>query len=116
VTRASLREDAAVQRERYQHAARAEKRRLLDETVAVTGMHRKAAIRLLPRAARADRPVARRPAAMLWPPCGRRDAARVESRGTSAHGGDGLDELVHGLLLWAVDDFSNPYSLSGIAG
>jgi hypothetical protein len=45
VTRASLRVYAAVQRERYQHATRAEKHRLLDETVAVTGMHRKAAIR-----------------------------------------------------------------------
>jgi hypothetical protein len=52
VTRASLREDAAVQRERYQHATRAEKRRLLDETVAVTGMHPKAAMRLLRRAPR----------------------------------------------------------------
>jgi hypothetical protein len=53
VTRASLREYAAVQRERYQQAGRAEKQRLLDEVVAVTGIHRKAAIRLLRRAARA---------------------------------------------------------------
>ena len=45
MTRASLREYAAVQRERYQHAPRAEKHRLLDEIVAVTGIHRKAAIR-----------------------------------------------------------------------
>src|SRR4030095_14241123 len=52
VTRASLREYAAVQRERYQHAARAEKHQLLDELVAVTGMHRKAAIRLLRRTPR----------------------------------------------------------------
>jgi hypothetical protein len=50
VTRASLREYAAVQRERYQQAPRAEKHRLLDEIVAVTGLHRKAAIRLLRRA------------------------------------------------------------------
>jgi tetratricopeptide (TPR) repeat protein len=50
VTRASLREYAAVQRERYQHATRAEKHQLLDELVTVTGMHRKAAIRLLRRA------------------------------------------------------------------
>ena len=57
MTRASLREYAAVQRERYQHATRVEKHRLLDETVAVTGMHRKAAIRLLRRAPR--RPTAR---------------------------------------------------------
>src|SRR4029450_13190298 len=52
VTRASLREYAAVQRERYQHARRAEKHQLLDELVTVTGMHRKAAIRLLRRAPR----------------------------------------------------------------
>ena len=54
MTRASLREYAAVQRERYEHATRAEKRQLLDEIVAVTGMHRKAAIRLLRRAPRAS--------------------------------------------------------------
>jgi hypothetical protein len=42
-----------VQRERYQHATRAEKHQLLDEIVSVTGMHRKAAIRLLRRAPRA---------------------------------------------------------------
>jgi hypothetical protein len=49
VTRASLREYAAVQRGRYLQATRTEKRRLLDEVVAVTGIHRKAAIRLLRR-------------------------------------------------------------------
>jgi len=53
VTRASLREYAAVQRERYQQASRGDKHRLLDEMVAVTGMHRKAAIRLLRRVPRA---------------------------------------------------------------
>src|SRR5262245_57787070 len=53
VTRASLREYAAVQRERYQQAPRRETHRLLDEIVAVTGLHRKAAIRLLRRAPRA---------------------------------------------------------------
>ena len=37
VTRASLREYAAVQRERYLRATRAEKRQLLDEIVAVAG-------------------------------------------------------------------------------
>ena len=47
MTRASLREYAAVQRLRYQQATRAEKHQLLDEIVAVTGLHRKAAIRLL---------------------------------------------------------------------
>ncbi|HET7876573.1 MAG TPA: transposase family protein [Methylomirabilota bacterium] len=52
MTRASLREYAGVQRERYRQATRAEKRQLLDEVVAVTGIHRKAAIRLLRRAPR----------------------------------------------------------------
>jgi hypothetical protein len=50
VTRASLREYAGVQRERYLRAPRAEKHELLNEVVAVTGLHRKAAIRLLRRA------------------------------------------------------------------
>jgi hypothetical protein len=49
VTRAALREYAAVQRERYLAATRADKGALLDEVVAVTGLHRKAAIRLLRR-------------------------------------------------------------------
>lgn len=49
MTRASLREYAAIQRARYQQATRAEKHRLLDEVVRVTGIHRKAAIRLLRR-------------------------------------------------------------------
>ena len=53
MTRPSLREYAAVQRERYLAATRAEKGVLLDEVVAVTGLHRKAAIRLLRRAPRA---------------------------------------------------------------
>jgi len=52
VTRASVREYAAVQRERYLQGTRAEKRQLLDEVVAVTGIHRKAAIRLLRRTPR----------------------------------------------------------------
>jgi hypothetical protein len=52
VTRASLREYAAVQRERYLQGTRAEKRQLLDEVVAVTGIHRKTAIRLLRRTPR----------------------------------------------------------------
>jgi hypothetical protein len=53
VTRPSLREYAALQRERYRSATRAEKGALLNEVVAVTGLHRKAAIRLLRRAPRA---------------------------------------------------------------
>src|SRR5215475_5988662 len=52
VTRPSLREYAAVQRARYLTASRAEKGRLLNEVVAVTKLHRKAAIRLLRRAPR----------------------------------------------------------------
>lgn len=49
MTRPGLREYAAVQRERYLAATRAEKGALLDEVTAVTGLHRKAAIRLLRR-------------------------------------------------------------------
>ena len=66
MTRASLREYATVQRERYRQATRAEKRQLLDEVVAVTGIHRKAAIRLLRRPATApDDARAGRPSAGL---------------------------------------------------
>src|SRR5258705_2469718 len=89
VTRASLRESAAVQGERSQRAGRADKHRLLDEMVAVTGMHRKAAIRLLrrvprtvptpPRAGRPRRygaPVAAA-AEVLWQASGRIGAHRL---------------------------------------
>ena len=64
--RASLPEYAAVQRARYLGAPRAEKHQLLNEVVAVTGLHRKAAIRLLQRAPHpgVSRP---RPAAPLQP-------------------------------------------------
>src|SRR5712691_58244 len=89
VTRASLREYAAVQRERYLRATRAEKRQLLDEVVAVTGIHRKAAIRLLRRQprvpagpARAGRPRRYGPevataAEVLWQASGRIGAHRL---------------------------------------
>jgi len=89
VTRASLREYAAAQRERYQGATRAEKHRLLDEVVAVTGIHRKAAIRLLRRAPRpraspgpGGRPRAYGPevaavAEVLWQASGRIGAHRL---------------------------------------
>src|SRR5437899_4378369 len=89
VTRASLREYAAVQRERYQQASRADKHRLLDEMVAVTGMHRKAAIRLLRRVPRTvpTPPRAGRPrrygaavaaaAEVLWQASGRIGAHRL---------------------------------------
>jgi hypothetical protein len=49
VTRASIQEYAQAQRGRYYQASRTEKHRILDEVVAVTGYHRKAAIRLLRR-------------------------------------------------------------------
>jgi hypothetical protein len=89
VTRASLREYAAKQRERYQHATRTEKHQLLDEVVAVAGIHRKAAIRLLRRAPRArarpgpgGRPRAYGPevataAEVLWQASGRIGAHRL---------------------------------------
>src|SRR3990167_5094994 len=52
VTRASLREYAVRQRERYAQATtRPQKRAILDEVVAVARIHRKAAIRLLRRRA-----------------------------------------------------------------
>ena len=90
MTRASLQEYAAKQRERYQGATRAEKHRLLDEVVAVTGIHRKAAIRLLRRAPRprarpgpGGRPRAYGPevaaaAEILWQASGRIGAHRLQ--------------------------------------
>jgi hypothetical protein len=78
-----------VQRPRYQQATRAEKRRLLDEVVAVTGIHRQAAIRLLRRAPHprpspgpAGRPRTYGPevaaaAAILWQASGRIGAHRL---------------------------------------
>jgi len=103
VTRASLREYAARQRERYQHAPRAEKRRFLDEVVAVTGMHRKAAIRLLRRPPRprptpgpGGRPRIYGPelvaaAEVLWQASGRIGAHRLQPF---------VPELLDRLLLW----------------
>ncbi|MGH7394521.1 MAG: integrase catalytic domain-containing protein [Candidatus Methylomirabilales bacterium] len=63
MTRASLREYAALQRARYLRAPRAEKHALLNEVVAVTGLHRKGAIRLLRRPPRppTSRPRSGRP-------------------------------------------------------
>src|SRR5262245_9936795 len=90
VTRASLREYANVQRARYAQATRAQKRQLLDEIVAVTGIHRKAAIRLLRRLPRARSPPGPggRPrtygaevaaaAAVLWTHTGRMGAHRLQ--------------------------------------
>jgi hypothetical protein len=89
VTRASLREYAAAQRDRYRQSTRAEKRQLLNEIVAVTRMHRKAAIRLLRRGprpptvrSRAGRPPCYGPevaraAEVLWQAAGRIGAHRL---------------------------------------
>jgi len=89
VTRASLREYAAAQQERYRQSTRAEKRQLLNEIVAVTRMHRKAAIRLLRREprpptgrSRAGRPPCYGPevaraAEVLWQASGRIGAHRL---------------------------------------
>jgi hypothetical protein len=79
-----------VQRERYRQATRAAKRQLLDEVVAGTGIHRKAAIRLLRRAPRpratpgpGGRPRAYGPevaaaAEVLWQASGRIGAHRLQ--------------------------------------
>ena len=84
-----MREYAAKQRERYRHATRAEKRHLLTEVVAVTGMHRKAVIRLLRRAPRLRPtpgpggrprqygPAIARAATVLWQASGRIGAHRL---------------------------------------
>lgn len=89
MTRAGRREYAEAQWERYQRGTRAEKTALLDEVVAVTHVHRKAAIRLLRRAVsrgparpRPGRP--RRygaaiagPAALVWEAAGQVGAHRL---------------------------------------
>jgi len=90
VTRASIREYVTVQRVRYLGAPRSEKHRILDEVVAVTGSHRKAAIRLLrgrprPRAGH-GRPGRRRvyggpvasAARVLWEATGQIGAKRLQ--------------------------------------
>ena len=82
VTRASLREYAVRQRERYAQATtRSQKCTILDEVVAIARIHRKAAIRLLRRRASLPRR-ARRPrhygpdvaaaAEVLWQTAGRK--------------------------------------------
>src|SRR5207302_6372679 len=87
--RPTSREYASVQRRRSHAASRAERHRLLDAIVAVTGMHRKAAIRLLRRTprrpsapARAGRPRCYGPhvaaaAEVLWQASGRIGAHRL---------------------------------------
>jgi len=89
VTRASGREYAAAPGTRYQQATRAENHRRVDAIVAVTGLPRKAALRLLRRAPRprpspgpGGRPREYGPeiaaaAAVRWPACGRIGAHRL---------------------------------------
>src|SRR3989442_2474145 len=52
VTRVTVHEYAAAVRQRYRRAGKKEKGRILDEFCAATGMHRKAATRLLGRSVR----------------------------------------------------------------
>lgn len=91
MTRASRREYAGRQRERYARAVtRPEKRAILDEVVAVAQIHRKAAVRLLRRAApapagarRTGRPRVYGPdvaaaATVLWQTAGRIGAHRLQ--------------------------------------
>jgi hypothetical protein len=89
VTRTSIHEYVATQRPRYLAASRREKRRILDEVVAVTGYHRKAALRrlhrpprMIPRAARTGRPRVYGPdvvaaAQVLWEASGEIGAVRL---------------------------------------
>jgi hypothetical protein len=90
VTRTSVREYLAKQRERYHQLARRERSRLLTEIVAVTGYHRKAVLRCLrsvPRRAAGRRPVGRprqygadvaRAAQVLWEAAGQIGAKRLQ--------------------------------------
>jgi hypothetical protein len=90
VTRTSIHEDVAAQRPRYLAASRREKHRILDEVVAVTGYHRKAALRRLrrpprtpSRQARTGRPRVYGPdvvaaAQVLWEASGEIGAVRLQ--------------------------------------
>ena len=111
MTRASLREYAAVQRLRYQQAPRAEKHELLNEIVAVTGLHRKAAIRLLGRTPgtrsqpgpggrpRMYGPEVAAAAEVLWQASGRIGAHRLQPF---------LPELLERLVVWGELTVSPP--------
>ena len=111
MTRASLREYAAVQRLRYQQATRGEKHELLNEIVAVTGLHRKAAIRLLRRVPRTrsepgpgGRPRLYGPevataAEVLWQASGRIGAHRLQPF---------IPELLERLVVWGELTVSPP--------
>lgn len=90
MTRTSIREYLAAQRIRYRLASRAQRSRLLDEVVAITRYHRKAAIRLLrdtPRARASQAPVGRprrygaavaAAARVLWEAAGQIGAKRLQ--------------------------------------
>jgi hypothetical protein len=90
VTRTSVREYLAKQRERYHQLARRERSRLVSEIVAVTGYHRKAVLRCLsalPRRRRGRRPVGRprrygadvaQAAQVLWDAAGQIGAKRLQ--------------------------------------
>ena len=90
MTRTSVREYLAKQRERYQQLGRRERSRLLTEIVAVTGYHRKAvlrALRAVPRRRVGRRPVGRprrygpdvaRVAQVLWDAAGQIGAKRLQ--------------------------------------
>lgn len=97
MTRTSIREYAQAQRARYHRAFRTEKRRILDEVVAVTGYHRKAAIRLLRRPPRAGppRPRSGRPR-VYGPEVGA--AAKVVWEATGQIGAERLQPFIPELL------------------
>lgn len=90
MTRTSIHEYVATQRARYLQASRRGKRGILDEVVAVTGYHRKAALRRLHHPPRAPSPAARpgRPrqygpevvtaAQVLWEASGEIGAVRLQ--------------------------------------
>ena len=90
MTRTSIHEYVAAQRPRYLQGSRRQKRQILDEVVAVTGYHRKAALRRLhrppqtpPRAARTGRPRVYGPdgaaaAQVLWDASGEIGAVRLQ--------------------------------------
>jgi len=117
MTRLTVEEYAAALRPRYRTAKRGEKKKILDEFCETTGMHRKAAIRLLnlttrPKAGRRGRPRRYGPEVatalgQLWEVgdrmCGKLLAAAMPDllAALQRHGELGLSEPVRGLLLQA---------------
>lgn len=90
MTRGSVRDYAATQRERYRRAGKRRKKAILDEFVFVTGYHRKAAIRILRQPAkkaekrsprgrpRVYGPAVTRAAEKAWEACGRIGSRRLK--------------------------------------